>query len=155
MEIDMERVNVQALLEEVLDTVGPLAEQHASVITLSGQECTREIMTNAERVRQVLTNLLACSIERGGSRRIEVRCSGEPDGGAVIEVDSSGTSLPPDALPRMLNEFIRIEDSVECESDLEFCQRLAELLHATLEVAAPAQGGNTFRLTLPKAPHGA
>ncbi len=155
MEIEMETVNVQALLEEVLDTVAPLAEEHGSVLTLAGNECAREIMTNAERVRQVLTNLMAYTIERGGSRRIEVRCSGEPDGGAMIELDSQDTSTPPDALPRMLNEFIRIEDSVECESDLEFCQRLAELLHATLEVAAPAGGGSTFRLTLPKAPHGA
>ncbi|HEV2130544.1 MAG TPA: HAMP domain-containing sensor histidine kinase [Longimicrobiaceae bacterium] len=155
MEIEMERVDVGALLGEVLTTVRPLSGEHSTMVELAEEECGREIMTDPGRIRQVLLNLLSYAVESGGGEPVRVRCQGEPDGGVRIEVVSRGSGDAVAALPRVLNEFIRLDDSVECDSELELCLRLAELLHGTLEVGSMEEAGSTFRLTLPKAPHGA
>lgn len=156
MEIEMERVDIAALLGEVLTTVRPLAEEHATTVELAEEECGREIMTDAGRVRQVLLNLLSYAVESGGAEQpVRVHCEGEPDGGVRIEVASQGSANAVAELPRVLNEFIRLDESMECDSELQLCLRLAELLHGTLEVGSTEEAGSTFRLTLPKAPHGA
>ncbi|CAN5591306.1 hypothetical protein BH24GEM3_BH24GEM3_04380 [soil metagenome] len=155
MEIEMERVDVGALLGEVLATVRPLAGEHATTVELAEEGCGREIMTDAGRVRQVLLNLLSYAVESGGGEPVRVRCEGEPDGGVRIEVASQGSTNAVAELPRVLNEFIRLDESMECDSELQLCLRLAELLHGTLEVGSTGEAGSTFRLTLPKAPHGA
>ncbi len=155
MEIEMERVDIGALLGEVLTTVRPLAREHGTTVELAEEECGREIMTDPERIRQVLLNLLSYAVESSGGEPVRVRCEGEPDGGVRIELASWGSGDAVAALPRVLNEFIRLDESVECDSELQLCLRLAELLHGTLEVGSTEEAGSTFRLTLPKAPHGA
>lgn len=157
MEIQMERVEVHELLAGVLETLRPLAREHGSELSLAEEGCAREIMTDPERVRQVLVQLLSYAVESGESEPVRVHCSGEPDGGVAVEVVSRSRDAVA-SLPRVLGEFIRLDEATECDSELQLCLRLADLLHGTLEVGArteEGEEGTVFRLTLPKAPHGA
>lgn len=60
------------------------------------------LITDAERVRQTLVNVLANAREAGGGVTLSTRSE---TGGVVIEVQDGGPGIPADALPRVFDPY--------------------------------------------------
>ena len=159
-ELQVEAVDVPAVVEELFATMGPMAAAAGSELRLmAGREpCT--VRTDPRRFRQVLVNLLTNAVKFGRGAPVWVRCGASPAGGVEVEVVDGGDGIPPEDLGRIFDEFVQLARDENGDSTgvdgtglgLPIAQRLARILGGTLDVSSTVGVGSTFRLTLPPHP---
>jgi signal transduction histidine kinase len=143
------------LVEELLVTVGPMADEAGCALSLAHAGERATIDTDPRRVRQILLNLLSNAIKFGAGHPIDVASAATPDGGVTVAVRDHGPGIPPEDLPRVFDEFVQLEHShgqavsTGTGLGLPISRRLATLLGGTLTAEAAEGGGSVFRLTLP------
>jgi signal transduction histidine kinase len=109
-------------------------------------------MADGDRLLQVLTNLMGNAVRHGGADvRLTVRA--RRDGGDVaIEVTNTGTSIPPDELPRLFDRFYRSDATRAGVSPgsglgLAIVRSLTEQMGGTVAVRSE-DGATTFEVRL-------
>lgn len=110
---------------------------------------------DAERLEQAVTNLLtnACKYTPAGGE-IHVSLADE-EGDAVIGVRDSGVGIAPEMLPRVFDEFVQSDRTLDRARGglglgLALVRRLVELHDGEVEARSPGLGkGATFIIRLP------
>jgi signal transduction histidine kinase len=137
------------------ETVRPLAEARRQKITLDLPAGPVWVSGDAERLSQVVANLLnnACKYTQEGGR-IEVSASAA-EGEALITVRDNGQGIDAKLLPRVFDLFVQGERSLDRGQGglgigLTLVRRLVELHQGRVEAesAGPARG-SAFRVYLP------
>jgi signal transduction histidine kinase len=151
LEIEVEPTSVPELIDDLFDTVRPLASDSGAELRLEHDGCTDPIEIDPRRVRQILLNLLSNAIKFGGARPVWVNCRRGDDGGIQVEVRDEGPGIQESDLPRIFEEFVQLSgtDRLGTGLGLPISRRLAELLGGRLEVDSEPGQGSTFRLHLP------
>jgi signal transduction histidine kinase len=150
MDVVPEVVNMADLLDELLSTVRPLAEERGTALTVRADRCREPIVTDPRRVRQIVLNLVSNAIKFGEGKPVEVRC--DFDGRMVrLEVADSGKGISAEDLPRIFDEFVQLPSGEEGGTGLglPISKRLAELLGGELRAESTLYVGSVFRLLLP------
>lgn len=116
-----------------------------------GVECTGDEEMLKQLAVILLSNALKYSNDGG---EIDVRLS-RRDGRPVLEVQNTGTSIPPESLPRIFDRFYRVDDSHNRENPgnglgLSIARSIVQAHRGEIAVQSDAQRGTTFRVTLPK-----
>lgn len=146
------RVSLPDLLVEMRATALPLVRRFGAELVLEVDPCCPELVTDPQRVRQILLNLIsnAGKFGRGEPVRLRCRCG---DGEVAIEVADSGVGIAPEDLEHVFEDFVQVGGASEGGAGLglAICRRLATLLGARLEVESEPGRGSTFRLVLPVA----
>ncbi|MEO5815895.1 MAG: ATP-binding protein, partial [Gemmatimonadaceae bacterium] len=119
----------------------------------------RHIRADAEKVRQILLNLLTNAVkftDAGG--RIAVRCDADATARAVrVSVSDTGRGIPADQLDRIFEPFVQVDRHRTHESQqgvglgLAISRDLARAMGGDLAVASELAKGSTFTLVLPAA----
>lgn len=151
IELSLQPVNLPSLVDDLLVTVRPLADEHGTALNCAMDDKSLTITTDPRRVRQILLNLLSNAIKFGKQQPILVRISAGNEGGVVIEVVDKGDGIAPKDIHRIFEEFVQIEPNRQPGTGLglPISRRLAQLLDGSLEVESIVGAGSTFRLTLP------
>lgn len=151
IELSLQPVNIPSLIDDLLVTVRPLADEHNTKLQCEMDDQAQTIVTDPRRVRQILLNLLSNAIKFGNQQPITVRTSGKEDGGVVIEVVDKGYGIAAKDMTRIFEEFVQIEPNRQPGTGLglPISRRLAQLLDGVLEVESSEGVGSTFRLLLP------
>ncbi|MBI3966546.1 MAG: PAS domain S-box protein [Chloroflexi bacterium] len=103
-----EPTSVPALLVRAVATAG---EDPARPIVLAVPPDLPPVLADAERVQQVLANLI-CNARKYSPGSGEVRLAALSTGeGVELSVRDHGLGLPPDALPRLFQKFYRVDNS--------------------------------------------
>lgn len=155
--ISVEIVDVQCpeVIDEVVRRLTPLA-RHKGLEVIVDVDSEVECRADPERLRQILTNLIANAVKFTESGTVRVRASLGDDRSAAIEVVDDGLGIDAADLDRIFEAF---ESGAHGDgrSDssglgLAISKTLAEAMdgHITAESAGPGKG-STFRLTLPAA----
>lgn len=146
-------VRLPTLLGDLRDTVIPLAQRYGSHIHLEIRPEHPPLVTDPQRVRQILLNLLSNAAKFGRGRPILVRCRTTGVGETAIEVVDQGIGIAEEDLPRVFEDFVQIGSQQEGGTGLGLAisRRLAELLGGRLEVESRLGEGSVFRLVLPPA----
>jgi signal transduction histidine kinase len=161
-EVSVQPAAFPGLIEDLFVTVRPMADEHASALTLEhvGERVTLE--TDPRRVRQILLNLLSNAIKFGAGKPIEVTSRAIEGGGLEVAVRDHGPGIATADLPRIFDEFVQLANSGNTGHPtgtglgLPISKRLAELLGGELTAASQPGDGSTFRLRLPaRAPRAA
>ncbi|MFL5346077.1 MAG: ATP-binding protein [Hyalangium sp.] len=108
-------------------------------------------VADAERVRQILNNLVSNAVKYGGaSARVEITLERSP-GRALIAVTDLGKGMDASELPRIFDRFHRAEGSTGQGHGLGLyiASALAQLHGGTLQVRSQRGEGSTFTLSLP------
>ncbi|MEO8562782.1 MAG: ATP-binding protein [bacterium] len=152
IDLRLQPVNFPALLEDLFVTVRPLADQYGSELTLDHQGEPLKVISDPRRLRQILLNLLSNAIKFGKAKPIRVLSQPQPDGAIVLEVSDEGEGIASGDQEKIFDEFVQLGKTQLTEGTglgLPISRRLAEMLHAELEVLSEIGKGSTFRLTLP------
>ncbi len=111
---------------------------------------------DAERVRQVMLNLLANAFKYSlPEQKVTLKLSQESNS-ALVAIQDEGTGIPAEALPHLFERFFRVTDTpVQAGSyvgmgvGLYICQTIIERLHGQIGVQSQLEHGSNFWFKLP------
>lgn len=113
------------------------------------------VLADAERVEQILVNLLSNALRYTAQGTIILKT--EVEGQQLwIAVQDTGEGISPEDLPHVFERFWRADRSRDRNSGgtgigLAICRRLVELQGGTIEATSELGKGSTFRFSLPLA----
>jgi len=143
------------LVERVLRQLGPSAESQDLQIDTDFARQSLAVYADADRVAQVLLNLVGNAIRYTpeGGRIVVAVSAGEET--AVIAVTDTGMGIPPEALPYVFERFYRVDSSRTRRSGgsgigLTISRHLVWAMGGELTAVSPGPDqGSTFTFTLP------
>ncbi len=154
IQIRREPVVLQAMIENLVLVQRAEADRKRLTLICSLPDEPTVVFADAERLAQVITNLLINGINyTPESGRVEVRLrrvteAGEPF--AVIEVEDSGIGIGEEHLPHIFQPFYRVVSQVEGTGlGLSITKEIVELHGGSLTVTSREGEGSCFSFSLP------
>jgi len=146
-----ERVNLVSTTLDCAKLVQPLADQRK--VHLYYEVPPLECVGDAERIGQVITNLLTNAVNYNVENG-EVRIAGESkNGAAIITVSDTGPGIPPEDLPHIFKRFYRADKSRTAGRSglgLSISKAIVDAHGGALDVISESGKGTTFTIRLPK-----
>jgi signal transduction histidine kinase len=145
-EVDLERV-----LDQAYGAFAEEARRREIDYRLSGVEVAPVIVSDGDRVLQVITNLLSNAFRwtpDGG--RIELQL-GASNGAVAVDVLDTGPGVPANQRARIFEAFVS-QDVEGTGLGLPIARELAVALGGGIELDSTAGSGSRFRLVLPATP---
>ncbi|ATC32795.1 hybrid sensor histidine kinase/response regulator [Caulobacter vibrioides] len=110
---------------------------------------------DVERLRQVLSNLIANAIKFTDTGAVHVTVDGDDDN-IIARVVDTGVGIPEALRDRLFVKFAQLDSSTTRRVGgsglgLAICKALAELMGGDIKFSAPAEGGACFTLQVPMA----
>jgi ammonium transporter len=154
MRIDIDEVDVEALIEESIASIEPLVDSAAvRLVVTRPRGALERIETDPDKLRQILLNLLSNAVKytEAGTVTVSARTS---DRRLVVEVADTGIGIPRDERDRIFDEFHQVDSSTSGRHGgtglgLTISRRLARALGGDITVESTPGVGSTFRLDLP------
>ncbi len=158
MEFHLERAVLGELVEEAILAVEPQAVAKGLPIRLEVDEVRdRPLRLDAQRVRQILVNILANAVKF--TERGEVTVAAGAEGGRPwIEVRDTGPGLPAGSEEAVFEEFLQVAAGTRGKREpgsglgLAISRRLARAMGGDLAARSRSGGGAAFILLLPPQP---
>jgi PAS domain S-box-containing protein len=162
-QLDAHPFVLRELVGMVVDALDPLAREKTLDLSLHfASNVDQAFLGDANRIRQIVTNLIGNAIkftEHGG---IEVVVHGQPAPDhvdLVIDVVDTGRGIDPENLIRVFEDFVAVGSGAgrQTRNDglgLSISKRIAQLMGGDLTVKSTPGVGSKFTLTMPllKAP---
>jgi signal transduction histidine kinase len=145
-EVDLERV-----LDQAYGAFSEEARRREIDYRLSGVDAAPVIVSDGDRVLQVITNLLSNAFRwtpDGG--RIELQLASS-NGTVSVDVLDTGPGVPPAQQRRIFEAFVS-QDADGTGLGLPIARELAVALGGGIEMQSESGAGSRFRLVLPRAP---
>jgi HAMP domain-containing protein/signal transduction histidine kinase len=165
MDINPERFALAGLIEDLRGVFGPLTEEKrlGFMITME-TEVPADLVTDKQRLRQILYNLLSNAVkftERGRVELlIETAAAQFPDTGPriVFTVTDTGIGISPDNLTNIFSAFQQGDGTTSRRYGgtglgLAICREVAARLGGEVTVHSELGTGSTFSLHLPLTQH--
>jgi signal transduction histidine kinase len=150
--VELERVPLDAVIEEVLETLAPIAAERSAEVVIHTPLPT--VIGDRSQLVQLFQNLVLNAIKYGPQRRGRVTISAKRMPGAwQISVADQGPGIAPENRTRVFEPFYRVLGAHKQPGTglgLSICQRVAEN-HSGSLIVQPSTGGrgSTFLFTLP------
>jgi DNA-binding response OmpR family regulator len=163
VELRRERVDLCALLQQVLVLMRPVAEGRRLELESRLPESPLWMSADATRLEQVFMNLMDNATkytDAGGS--IHVHCFQEGVDGAaraVVRITGTGIGIPAHKLPSIFELFAQVDESLERSRGglgigLTLVRNLVELHGGVISASSEGRGlGSQFIVKLPLSPH--
>jgi adenylate cyclase len=157
MDLTLESVAIRPVVDEMLGTARPLAEQNENVIELDCSDGIGSVHADNMRLRQILLNLLsnACKFTKAGTVRLHVARASEAGREWVeLAVSDSGIGMTEEQLSRLFQEFSQADASTTRQFGgtglgLAISRRLCRLMGGDITVTSIPGEGSTFTVRLP------
>jgi len=151
--------DINELTREVFETYYKLAVDKSIKLKIK-ETCDEpfKVLADKDRIRQVLNNLIANSINYGGKENGVIKVGFfDMDTYILVEVEDDGDGIEPEHLPRLFERFYRIDKSRSRNSGgsglgLSIVKHIIESHNQTINVRSSLGKGTTFAFTLAKAP---
>jgi len=163
MELDVEAINVSALLENSVAIVREKAHNADVSITLDAGDA-RSLDADPRKVKQILFNLLSNAVKftpAGGSVTIAARTVSRADAGAGVEfiITDTGIGISTADQTKLFREFTQVDGSLSRRHEgtglgLALTKRLVDLHGGQIGVQSAPGTGSTFTVWLPLVPVG-
>lgn len=148
--------DLKALIKEVTDEVAPVAKQKKIEIEAKLEGGKIEVFADADRIRQVLMNLIGNALKFVGEDG-KVVITGAKDGKfAQVSILDTGPGIKKEDLERLFTKFGKLETAFSKVSNtkgaglgLYISKNLVELSGGKISVDSKVGKGTTFSFTLP------
>jgi signal transduction histidine kinase len=159
-ELALENVDPRMLLETAREQAEHMAQ--GQEISLVIEQATPLVRADADRLRQVLLNVLENAIKHTPAAG-SIRLSARPAAGAMVEIDirDTGSGIPAQALPHVFERFYRADPARARASQrsggtglgLAIAKGLIEAQGGVISIASEVGMGTTVTIHLPAAPN--
>ena len=153
VDLEFGAVEPLQLIERVRDTILPLVAANHNTLTIDVPPDLPPLITDEQRLRQVLLNLLsnACKFTSNGHILVAAQAA---DDALVLRVRDSGVGMTPEQRARLFQPFAQVHDSLVLRRQgtglgLALSRRLIEQLGGTIEVYSEFGSGTEFIVRLP------
>jgi CheY-like chemotaxis protein len=156
VEVKPEAVVIERALDELSRGFEPLARERGLAFTCTVEPGAPErIKTDAQRLSQILKNLLSNAFKFTSSGGVSLRVSATPEGHVAFAVQDSGIGIPPEQQQIIFEAFRQADGSTHRKYGgtglgLSISRDLARLLGGDVTVQSEAGKGSIFTLRLPR-----
>lgn len=163
--ISLQPISLDAVIDEALTTLNPLFENKKQHFSLEKEGPLPEVLGDAEKIRQILINLLnnankftdnsGCINLKAGLWRGPTPTGLDPQKSYLsISVEDSGIGIKADDLERLFDEFIQLDASASRKYGgtglgLSITKRLVEMHHGIIQVSSRYGEGSIFTFFIP------
>lgn len=158
MDLEIEPVDVGAVLDAVATVVEPAAEAKGLRIDVVVARDVPRIETDPRHLRQILLNLVANAIKFTERGAVTVVAKRDSKNNIAIDVEDTGIGIAETDIERIFDEFEQVRPSGRGDSmqrgtglGLAIARKLARLLGGDVVVTSQLGRGSCFSLTLPSA----
>jgi PAS domain S-box-containing protein len=158
LRLRVEPVTLSDLVHDAVGTVQIAADAKGVRLVVDVHPGVKQVAGDAERLQQVLWNLLINAVKfTGRGRRVVVSVRPDP-AGTVVSVKDEGVGIAPEFLPYVFDRFRQADSRTTREHSglglgLAIARHIVELHGGTLVAASEGVGkGAEFTLTLPSVP---
>jgi signal transduction histidine kinase len=149
----MDVVEVRTVLEDAAALVAPLVDDRGLLLTVELPDRPQSVCTDAQKLRQILVNLLSNATkftERGGITLSASRARRQ----MLFHVRDTGIGIPQQHLQQIFEPFWQVDQRANRRVGgtglgLTVSRRLAQLIGGDLTVESRVGGGSTFTLQIP------
>jgi signal transduction histidine kinase len=155
MTLLIEPIDVPELVEEVIATVGPLAQKNSNELRLEVRGEPGELHADATKLRQTLFNLLSNASKFTTHGAITLRAWEDRSQQLFhFEVEDTGIGMTDTQLSRVFDEFTQAELTTAKKYGgtglgLSISRKFARLMGGDLNASSRSGRGSTFHLVLP------
>ncbi len=155
--LETEVVELSEVVAAVLEKVRPLAESRGNALEFAHDPRVETVLADPERLRQILTNLLANAAKFTDHGRLVVRVTRPDDGPVVIAVEDTGIGILADDVRKLFEPFRQVHRRSPGEYGgtgigLAISRRLARKMGGDITVRSELGEGSVFSLLLPAGP---
>lgn len=161
LSIEMGPVQIDELVEELVETAAAPAAERGVEIVLETEAPVPEVLSDAGRVRQVVTNLLDNAVKftpAGGRVTVRVR-SGLEGGFLRVSVEDTGPGIPAEAQEHLFQRLYQAESDEALARrglglGLYISREIVKHLGGRIWAESEVGRGSAFHFTLPLAQEG-
>jgi PAS domain S-box-containing protein len=149
--LDLSQTQVAEVMQEVADSLEPLVDRPRVKLVVDADERLPAIVTDRDKVAQILLNLVSNAIKYTDEGSISVTAAAA-DGRLRIGVSDTGVGIARDELGRVFDEFHRAATAPGRSGTglgLTISRRLARALGGDVTVQSRLGVGSEFTLDLP------
>jgi len=148
-----ESFNIQDVIQEVFKLQWTAARNKGLSLRFAKIPGIGEIVSDKQRVHQVLLNILNNAIKFTEKGCIRIDCHQDKDS-VKVEISDTGIGIKEEDLNKLFNPFIQVDNELTRTHQgsglgLSISKKLMELLDGTIEVKSEIGVGSTFTLTFP------
>ena len=154
LEIQRAPCSLAAILGDTADTVRPLLEPHGLMLVVQAPELTVDV--DADRIRQVLTNLVSNAIKFSPPSGTIWLTAAAEGADLRLRVRDLGRGIPEGELESIFERFHQLDSSDSREKNgtglgLSICRHLAAMHGGQVWAESTPGAGSTFSVHLPGA----
>jgi len=156
LDIFRREVDLRELLDALRAELEPQAQARGLYMRVAVDSEPQRVVTDADRLRQVLTNLVGNAVKftPQGGVTIRVTRAGES---IIVAVQDTGVGIASDQQERIFDEFYQADQSNTRTAGgaglgLTISRRLTALLGGRLTLSSTPHAGSTFSVILPATP---
>ncbi len=165
MVLELKALPLKVVVDETIDTILPLAEDKQQKLVVDVADNLPQIMADADKLRQILINLLNNAIKftsRNGIITLNADFwQGTPPAGLdpekrylLVSVQDTGIGIKKEDIDRLFGEFIQLDASASRKYGgtglgLSITKRLVEMHHGAIWVESEHGKGSTFSFVIP------
>ncbi|WP_333066909.1 MULTISPECIES: HAMP domain-containing sensor histidine kinase [unclassified Microcoleus] len=157
IKLNLQRTNVQSVINTVVEMMQPIADAKGLKLAVTSDCAPRQVIADAQRLQQILINLVSNAIRYTESGSIELSCHPAGDGKWAIAITDTGIGIAPEDTKRIFDPFFQAGEAAKqlfpTESTglgLAIVSRLVTLLQGKIELVSEIGVGSTFTVILPQ-----
>lgn len=155
--LEMQTFDIKELGEEVFQDLEMKAKANkVELVFKDGASSGFKVRADREKIRQVLTNLIANSVKYGNDSGVTKVGFYDMDKYILVEVADNGIGIPKEHLNHVFDRFYRVDKSRSRQRGgsglgLSIVKHIVESHQQTINVRSTPKLGSTFGFTLEKA----
>ncbi|NMG21325.1 sensor histidine kinase [Brasilonema bromeliae] len=155
MKLHSEPINVHELIRNVYEMLEPLASHKNLQIIINCNRAPNEVVTDALRLQQIVTNLVSNAIRYTESGTIKIKCKTLDIDKWSVTVSDTGIGIEPENQVQIFEPYFRIGSASKSflpgstGLGLAIVSRLVKLLQGEISLVSQMGVGSTFTVTLP------
>jgi hypothetical protein len=156
MKLQPAATDVCALINDVIEMLEPMARAKELQMLVNCDRAPEQVVTDALRLQQILTNLVSNAIRYSNSGTVKVTCQVLNDNSWVIAVSDTGVGIAPKDQEHIFEPYVRGDSMQSHPPDstglgLAIVSRLVKLLQGKIELLSEVGVGSTFTVIFPLA----